>query len=57
MIELPEVPEKNRIIKMLNKTHMPTFANWTTAEQQEMYLALRALAFIYFRTDKILTEI
>jgi len=54
---LPEPPEKKQIVKMLNKIHAPGVQNWTIKEQQEMYIALRAFAFFYFRTEDILTDI
>jgi len=54
---LPGPPEKERIVEMLNKTHASGVQNWTIKEQQEMYIALRALAFFYFRTESILTKI
>ncbi len=54
MENLPVPPDKERVIELLNKTHAPTIQNWTTAEQQEMFLAMQALAFLWFRDDKLL---
>lgn len=51
---LLKIPNKERIIELLHKTHAPGVQNWTTGEQQEMYSALRALAFFRFRDEKIL---
>ena len=52
--EIPEPPNKEKIIAMLNKTHAPGIQNWTTAERQEMSIALQTLAFLWFRDEKLL---
>ena len=54
-MDFPEAPDKDRIVELLSKTHVPGITNWTTAEQQEAYLALRALSFLWFRTEDTLT--
>ena len=54
---LPELPDKDRVVELLNKTHGPAVPNWTTSEQEEVYIAMRSLAFYGYRTGKVLTEI
>jgi hypothetical protein len=54
--KLPEPPNKERLIELLNKTHFPCVPNWTTAEQEEAYLMLEALGYLWFRDEKVLTR-
>jgi len=49
-MKLPQEPNKDRIITLLNPVDTPC-PNWTPNEQQEVAAALSALAYLWFRTE------
>jgi len=53
-IELPQPPDKESIIDILNKIKVLSIQNCTIKEQQEIYVALQTLAFLWFRTEDII---
>lgn len=52
--EIPSAPNKEQVVKLLNKTHMKRVQNWTMKDQQEAFEALRTLSFLWYRDESIL---
>ena len=51
---LPEIPDKERLLELLDRTHAPMVQNWTMSEQVEMFKALKAVAFLWYRDERFL---
>jgi len=51
-----KTPSKDRVIALVNKTHVSGVPNWTTAEMQEAHTALRDLGFLWFRAEQLAAD-
>lgn len=56
-MKLPNEPDRDRILELLQKTYgTSNTPDWNTAEQQEMFESLSALAFLWFRSEEFIIK-
>ena len=53
---LPDLPNKERLITLVNKVHAEGVVNWTTSEQAEAYYMLKALGYLWFRSEEVVNS-
>lgn len=47
----PKYPSSDEIASLLEKVHAKDVPNWTTKETEQVYHALQALMFYWFRKE------
>ena len=53
---LPDIPNKRQLLHLLNKVHTEGVTNWTTSEQADAYYMLKALGYLWFRSDEVINS-
>jgi len=48
---IPNNPDKEEILRLLNKLHDKDVPNWTTSDQLNVYKQLQSLTFNWFRVE------
>ena len=54
--KIPQVPEFDDVLQLLDSTHLPGSPNWTTKQTQDAYKVLESLALQYYRREEIIRE-